>query len=138
MSNYNYAPGAIHLDHHKDLNIDVKSVDEAVRLMSTFLSEHAEDVTPDEETNNTPCINHFPYLTKKCLEQKQEDIVEAEIQAARKGTAEDMWRTLWNNENLGYLEIEYVNATTLFRDIEKWYGKLPYKVRNFRDARNKR
>ena len=70
----------------------------------------------------------FPYLTKKCLEQKQEDIVEAEIQAARKGTAEDMWRTLWNNENLGYLEIEYVNATTLFRDIEKWYGKLNAKM----------
>ena len=88
----------------------------------------AEDVTPGEETNNTPCINHFPYLTKKCLEQKQEDIVEAEIQAARKGTAEDMWRTLWNNENLGYLETEYVNATTLFRDIEKWYGKLNAKI----------
>ncbi len=39
-----------------------------------------------------------------------------------------MWRTLWNNENLGYLEIEYVNATTLFRDIEKWYGKLNAKI----------
>lgn len=47
MSNYNYAPGAIHLDHHKDLNIDVKSVDDAIRLMSTFMSDRVEDVTPE-------------------------------------------------------------------------------------------
>lgn len=58
MSNYNYAPGAIHLDHHKDLNIDVKSVDEAVRLMSTFLSEHAEDITP--EYSSSPASDNRP------------------------------------------------------------------------------
>ena len=83
-------------------------------------------------------IPKFPYFTQKCIQEKRVDTVEAEIQAARKGTAEDMWRTLWNNENLGYVEVEYINATTLYRAIEKWYGKLPYTERNFRGARNKR
>ena len=44
MSKYNYAPGAIHIDHHKDLSIDVKSVDDAIRLMSAFMSDRAEDI----------------------------------------------------------------------------------------------
>ena len=105
-------------------------------------SSNAEDVTPSEDPSSvSPESNsgsYFPYLTQKCFEEKRVASVEAEIQAARKGTAEDMWHTLWNNENLGYLEVEFINATTLFRAIEKWYGKLPYKVRNFRDARNKR
>ena len=102
-----------------------------------------EEHTPAENlsssvSSESDSDSHFPYLTKKCFEQKRVDAVEAEIQAARKGTAEDMWRTLWNNENLGYLEVEFIDATTLYRDIEKWYGKLPYKERNFRDARTKR
>jgi hypothetical protein len=58
MSNYNYAPGAIHLDHHKDLNIDVKSVDDAIRLMSTFMSDRAEDVTP--EYSSSPASDNRP------------------------------------------------------------------------------
>ena len=102
-----------------------------------------EDITPAEDSsfasdNLSDSASHFPYLTKKCFEQKRVDAVEAEIQAARKGTAEVMWRTLWNNENLGYVEVEPIDATTLYRAIEKWYGKLPYTERNFRGARNKR
>ena len=66
------------------------------------------------------------------------DAVEAEIHAACKGTAEALWRTLWNNENLGYAEVEHLDAATLYRTIEKWHGKLLYSERNFRKARNKR
>lgn len=51
MSKYNYAPGAIHIDNHKDLSIDVKSVDDAIRLMSAFMSGNAEDVTPDSSSS---------------------------------------------------------------------------------------
>ena len=52
MSKYNYAPGAIHIDHHKDLTIDVKTVDDAVRLMSAFMSErNVEDITPEEQNS---------------------------------------------------------------------------------------
>ena len=86
--------------------------------------------------SDTPSF--FPYLTQKCIRENRVETVEAEIQAARKGTAEDMWRTLWNNENLGYVDVAYVDATKLYNDLVKWYGELPYKVRNFRDARNKR
>lgn len=55
MSKYNYAPGAIHIDHHKDLNIDVKSVDDAIRLMSAFMSDKkVEDIAPESTSSNTP------------------------------------------------------------------------------------
>ena len=98
---------------------------------------NVEDITPVENKPEQKS-EYFPYLTKKCCDDKHVTSVEAEIQAARKGSAETMWRTLWNNENLGYLEVEPVDATTLYRAIEKWYGKLPYTERNFRGARNKR
>ncbi len=93
--------------------------------------EQSPEAKPEAESD-------FPYLTKKCFDENRVATVEAEIQAARKGTAEDMWRTLWTNENLGYLEVKFIDATTLYRAIEKWYGKLPYTDRNFRGARSKR
>ena len=57
MSNYNYAQGAIHIDHHKDLNIDVKNVDDAIRLMSAFMYDRAEDITPDSSSSVSPESN---------------------------------------------------------------------------------
>ena len=64
MSKYNYAPGAIHIDHHKDLNINVKSVDDAVRLMSAFMSDQtAEDVeTIQAEPVQTHSGELFKYI----------------------------------------------------------------------------
>ena len=60
MSKYNYASGAIHIDHHKDLNIDVKSVDDAIRLMSAFM---AEDVEPIQaEPVQSPSGELFKYI----------------------------------------------------------------------------
>lgn len=121
-------------DHSKHVTINNPGADVSSLVRSFF----AEDITPVQEEAPERNNDHFPYLTKKCFEEKRVDAVEAEIQAARKGTAEAMWRTLWNNENLGYIEVEPIDATTLFREIEKWYGKLPYTERNFRGARNKR
>lgn len=119
-------------DNSKEFNIDARgaNVSDIVRKFMT------DDVEPIQEVK--PDTDFFPYLTRKCFDEKRVATVEAEIQAARKGTAEALWRTLWNNENLGYIEVEHVDATTLYREIEKHYGKLPYKERNFRDARNKR
>ena len=96
------------------------------------MEDTAEDVTPTEATE------HFPYITQKCISQGRAETVEAEIRAACKGTAEALWRTLWNNENMGYVEVEYTDAATLYRDLENHYGKLPYSDRQFRAARNKR
>lgn len=101
-------------------------------------AKQVEDITPVHEEKPATSTGHFPYLTQKCFEEKREQAVEAEIRAACKGTAESLWRTLWDNENLGLVEVKHIEASTLFRDIEKWYGKLPYTERNFRGARNKR
>lgn len=82
--------------------------------------------------------DYFRYITPKCISEKRAEAVEAEISAACKGTAEGLWRTLWNNENLGFVVVQPIDATTLYRDIEKHFGKLPYSDRQFRAARNKR
>lgn len=123
----------VYHDNSTEYNIDARGKD----LTSVLQTIQTEDVASAEDKPEQKS-EYFPYLTKKCIEQKRVDAVEAEIQAARKGTAEDMWRTLWNNENMGYIEVEYIDATTLYKAIEKWYGKLPYTERNFRGARNKR
>lgn len=124
----------VYHDHSREYNIDARGRDlsEVIRAIDT------QDVVPVQEEKPESKSEHFPYLTQKCFDEKRVSTIEAEIQAARKGTAEDMWRTLWNNENLGYVEVQYIDATTLYREIEKWYGELPYKERNFREARNKR
>ena len=80
----------------------------------------------------------FPYFTKKCYDQNRIETVEAELRAACKGSAESLWRVIWDNENLGYLETQHVDAATLFKELTKCFGKLPYTERNFRGARNKR
>lgn len=93
----------------------------------------------DQEAQDvTPVAEYFRHITQKCINENRADSVEAEIRAACKGTAEGLWRTLWNNENLGYVVVQPIDATTLYRDIENHYGKLPYSERNFRHARNKR
>lgn len=95
-------------------------------------------IEANEEKSPSIKPSAFPYFTQKCYEQKRVDTVTAEIRAASKGSAETLWRVLWDNENLGYLETQHVDATTLYRQIEKLFGKLPYTERNFRAARNKR
>jgi hypothetical protein len=59
----------------------------------------------------------FPFFTKKCYEQDRVETVEAEIRAACKGSAETLWRVLWDNENLGYLETMHVDAATIYREV---------------------
>ena len=91
-----------------------------------------QDITPEQGHE------YFKHLTQKCIDEKRVEAVEAEIKAACKGTAEGLWRTLWNNENLGYVVVAPIDATTLYRDIENRFGNLPFKERQFRSARNKR
>lgn len=118
-------------DNHKELTINnAKNTSDIVRQFMADDVEPVQDIKPDS--------SFFKFFTQKCFEEKRADSVEAEIRAACKGTAEALWRTLWNNENLGYVETEHIDATTLYREIENHYGKLPYSERNFRKARNNR
>lgn len=119
-------------DNHREINIS--GTNNAAEIVRNFM---AEDVEPVQEEQTAP-TDYFRYITQRCVEERRVEVVDAEIRAACRGTAEMLWRTLWNNENLGYLEVEYTDATTLYRDIEKRYGKLPYSERQFRAARNKR
>ena len=121
-------------DNSTEYNIDARGKD----LAEVLRACQTEDITPVQEVEPEQKSDPFPYFTQKCFDENRVTSVDAEIQAARKGTAETMWRTLWNNENLGYLEVEPIDATTLDRAIEKHYGKLPYTERNFRGARSKR
>lgn len=134
MSTTIIANNVVHNDHHREITINTTNanVTDIVRSFMADDEETVQDVTCDKPRSN------FPYFTPKCIEEKRVEAVEAEIKAAIHGTAEMLWRTIWDNENLGYLETQHVDATTLYHEIETHYGKLPYKVRNFRDARNKR
>ena len=107
-----------------------------VHLVSTSAPEESQPAQSEQRPKSNS--NIFRHMTQKCIDENRVDTVNAEITAACKGTAEMLWRTLWNNENLGYLVIASINATTLYKDIEEHYGKLPYKVRQFRAARNNR
>ena len=120
-------------DHSKHVTINVPAGTNVSDIVRQFM---ADDVEPVEDIK--PDSSFFKFFTQKCFEEKRADSVEAEIRAACKGTAEALWRTLWNNENLGYVETEHIDATTLYREIENHYGKLPYSERNFRKARNNR
>ncbi len=118
-------------DNHKEVTIhSTGNVSDIVRKFMADDVETVEEIKPDS--------SFFKFFTQKCFEQKRAEAVEAEIRAACKGTAEALWRTLWDNENLGYVEVEHIDATTLYREIENHYGKLPYSERNFRKARNNR
>ena len=55
MSNYNYADGAIHNDHHKEMTINVSGKTDIAALMKAFMADDAEEaevVSADDTTDN--------------------------------------------------------------------------------------
>ena len=54
MSNYTYADGAIHNDHHKEMTINVSEKTDFVALMRAFMADDAEEV---EEAQEVDCAN---------------------------------------------------------------------------------
>ena len=44
MSNYTYADGAIHNDHHKEMTINVSGKTDIAALMKAFMTDDAEVV----------------------------------------------------------------------------------------------
>ena len=81
----------------------------------------------------------FPLITQECKKAGKVDSVEAEIRAACHGTAVGLWKILRTNDALNYIEpLEPWNAADLYRTISNYFGVLPFKERNFREARNKK
>ena len=126
MSKYNYAPGAIHIDHHKDLNIDVKSVDDAVRLMSAFMSDRAEDITPSEDSPSVTSefdsnITNSIIFTKKAkLEHKEPYIIHSLQKSVlgRKDKTRAFVQELHDWQNQAYVDAHF-NARVMYDELEK-------------------
>lgn len=56
MSNYTYADGAVHHDHHKELTVNVSGKADIAALVKAFMAEDAEDaqeVSPDATPEKT-------------------------------------------------------------------------------------
>ena len=105
--------------------------------MDYYLEQWEAESVPEQESNENPA--HCPLITEKCRKEKKVDSVEAEIRAACHGTAVGLWKTLRTNEALEYIEpLAPWKATDLYQTITGYFGALPFKERNFRDARNKR
>lgn len=61
MSNYTYADGAIHNDHHKEMTINVSGKTDIAALMKAFMAEDAEEVEEikSEKKEEVPLRNHI-------------------------------------------------------------------------------
>ena len=55
MSNYTYADGAIHNDHHKEMTINVSGKTDIAALMKAFMADDAEVVEVVQETAQPVC-----------------------------------------------------------------------------------
>ena len=126
MSKYNYAPGAIHIDHHKDLNIDVKSIDDAIRLMSAFMSESAEDITPSEDSPSVTSefdsdISDSIIFTKKAKQEHKEVLIIQALQKSvqgRKDKTRAFVQELHDWQKQAYVDAHY-NARVMYDELEK-------------------
>ena len=79
----------------------------------------------------------FSLLTEQCRRENKVSSVEAELSAACKGTAVELWRVIRTNEALGYLSANRLSTAKVYRAFTDYFGDLPYTERNFRDARDK-
>ena len=55
MSNYTYADGAIHNDHHKEMTFNVSGKTDIAALMKAFMADDAEVVEEVQETAQPVC-----------------------------------------------------------------------------------
>ena len=79
----------------------------------------------------------FSLLTEQCRRENKMSAVEAELRAACKGPAVELWRVIRTNEALGYLSANRLSTAKVYRAFTDYFGALPYTERNFRDARDK-
>ena len=138
MSKYNYAPGAIHIDHHKDLNIDVKSVDDAIRLMSAFMSDRkVEDVEPVKENkaSDTSTIPpDFFCISARFTEENIRERLAAELSQAT--TKKDYCRGLYRLQHIGCINIDQYASDAQRADVfNRFQSKYDLSANDFCKAR---
>lgn len=137
MSKYNYAPGAIHIDHHKDLNIDVKSVDDAIRLMSAFMSDRAEDVQPvkeDKASGTSSIPPDFFQITERFTEENIRERLAAELSLATSKI--DYCRGLYRLDHIGCINIrQYASDAKRAIVFNRFQDKFNLSASDFCKAR---
>ena len=60
---YHYEPGAIHNDHHKEINIGTVSEKALSDILRSFLKDDAEDASLDYENFNSCPVVRFCHPT---------------------------------------------------------------------------
>lgn len=128
MSTYNYAPGAIHNDHHKEVTLNVSSSNVA-DILKTFTNEdtpQAEDVTPVD-------TSFF------CTQQFTPDIIEKNLRQAINlaSSKADACRRIMALEPLGYVLLSNVTDERKAELVNPFaMPKYRFTGEDFKKARN--
>ena len=90
MSNYNYADGAIHNDHHKEMTINVSGKTDIAALMKAFMADDAEVVEEVQETAQPVCPTELQTQEAEKLFEKLREagMVDARMQPLNLSNAE--------------------------------------------------
>ena len=90
MSNYTYADGAIHNDHHKEMTINVSGKTDIAALMKAFMADDAEMVEEVQETAQPVCPTELQTQEAEKLFEKLREagMVDARMQPLNLSNAE--------------------------------------------------
>ena len=90
MSNYTYADGAIHNDHHKEMTINVSGKTDIAALMKAFMVDDAEVVEEVQETAQPVCPTELQTQEAEKLFEKLREagMVDARMQPLNLSNAE--------------------------------------------------
>ena len=90
MSNYTYADGAIHNDHHKEMTINVSGKTDIAALMKAFMADDAEVVEEVQETAQSVCPTELQTQEAEKLFEKLREagMVDARMQPLNLSNAE--------------------------------------------------
>ena len=90
MSNYTYADGAIHNDHHKEMTINVSGKTDIAALMKAFMADDAEVVKEVQETAQPVCPTELQTQEAEKLFEKLREagMVDARMQPLNLSNAE--------------------------------------------------
>lgn len=90
MSNYTYADGAIHNDHHKEMTINVSGKTDIAALMKAFMANDAEVVEEVQETAQPVCPTELQTQEAEKLFEKLREagMVDARMQPLNLSNAE--------------------------------------------------
>lgn len=90
MSNYTYADGAIHNDHHKEMTINVSGKTDIAALMKAFMADDEELVEEVQETAHPVCPTELQTQEAEKLFEKLREagMVDARMQPLNLSNAE--------------------------------------------------